>query len=151
MDDSALEEKVTFNMLELSFYGVCFIKSSCEFRWMWIFPWIKLPTILPYVRQTNLDDLIDSGNFCEGLSFLNKKDSITHVHSFVVYVKEGLPFTREASLENFVDSYLCFQLALLHSVSYFFYSVDHFLRHCARFLTLFHLTYMRLSHQPICY
>ena len=100
--------------------------------------------------ETNLDDLIDSGNFCEGLSFLNKKDSITHVHSFVVYVKEGLPFTREASLENFVDSYLCFQLASLHSVSYFFYSVDHFLRHCARFLTLFHLTYMRLSHQPIC-
>ena len=101
--------------------------------------------------ETNLDDLIDSGNFCEGLSFLNKKDSITHVHSFVVYVKEGLPFTREASLENFVDSYLCFQLASLHSVSYFFYSVDHFLHHCARFLTLFHLTYMRLSHQPICY
>ena len=96
-------------------------------------------------------NLIDSDNFCEGLSFLNKKDSITHVHSFVVYAKEGLPFTREASLENFVDSYLCFQLASLHSVPYFFYSVDHLLRHCARFLTLFHLTYMRLSHQPICY
>ena len=35
-------------------------------------------------------------------------------------MKEGLPFTWDLSLENSADSYLCFQLALLHSVSYFF-------------------------------
>ena len=32
-----------------------------------------------------------------------------------------LPFARDLSLENSADSYLCFQLALLHSVSYFFF------------------------------
>ena len=36
-------------------------------------------------------------------------------------VKEGLPFARDLSLENSADSCLCFRLALLHSVSYFFF------------------------------
>ena len=43
------------------------------------------------------------------------------MHGFAVYLKEGLPFELALSLENFVDSYLCFQLALLHSVSYLFF------------------------------
>ena len=43
------------------------------------------------------------------------------MHGLAVYVKEGLPFARDLSLENSADSYLCFQLALLHSVSYFFF------------------------------
>ena len=38
-----------------------------------------------------------------------------------VYVKEGLPFAQDISLENSADSYLGFQLALLHSLSYFFF------------------------------
>ena len=42
------------------------------------------------------------------------------MHGLVVYVKEGLPFARVLSLENSADSYFCFQLTLLHSVSYFF-------------------------------
>ena len=37
-----------------------------------------------------------------------------------VYVKEG-PFARQLSLENSADSYLYFGLALLHSVTYFFF------------------------------
>ena len=41
------------------------------------------------------------------------------MHGFAVYVKEGLPFAWDLSPENSADSYLCFQLALLHSVSYF--------------------------------
>ena len=36
-------------------------------------------------------------------------------------MKEGLLFARDLSLENSADSYLCFRLALLHSVSYFFF------------------------------
>ena len=40
------------------------------------------------------------------------------MHGLAVYVKEGLPFAWDLSLS--VDSYLCFQLALLHSVSCFF-------------------------------
>ena len=43
------------------------------------------------------------------------------MHGLAVYVKEGLPFAWYLSLENSVDSYLCFQLALLHSMSYFFF------------------------------
>ena len=43
------------------------------------------------------------------------------MHGLAVYVKEGLPFARNLSLENSADCYLCFQLALLHSVSYFFF------------------------------
>ena len=52
---------------------------------------------------------------------LIRKDSSTHMHVVEVDVKEGLPFARNLSLENSADSYLCFRLALLHSVSYFFF------------------------------
>ena len=43
------------------------------------------------------------------------------MHGLAVYMKEGLPFARDLSLENSADSYLCYRLALLHSVSYFFF------------------------------
>ena len=42
------------------------------------------------------------------------------MHVLAVYVKKGLPFVQDLSLENSSDSY-CFQLALLHSVPYFFF------------------------------
>ena len=72
--------------------------------------------------ETNLDDSIDSGNFSvRGYLPLIQKDSSTHMHGLAVYVKEGLPFACDLSLENSADSYLCFRLALLHSVSYFLY------------------------------
>ena len=41
------------------------------------------------------------------------------MHGLAVYVKEGLPFARDLPLEKSADSYLCFRLVLLHSVSYF--------------------------------
>ena len=72
--------------------------------------------------ETNLDGSIDSGNFSvRGYLPLIWKDSSTHMHGLAVYVKEGLPFARDLSLENSADSYLCFWLALLHSVSSFFF------------------------------
>ena len=43
------------------------------------------------------------------------------MHGLAVYVKEGLPFACDLSLKNSADSYLRFQLVLLHSVSYFFF------------------------------
>ena len=43
------------------------------------------------------------------------------MHGLAVYVKERLPFARDLSLENSADSYSCFRLALIHSVSYFFF------------------------------
>ena len=74
--------------------------------------------------ETNLDDSIDSGNFSvRGYLPLIRKDSSTHMHGLTVYVKEGLPFARDLSLENSADSYLCFRLALLHSVSDLFFSL----------------------------
>ena len=48
------------------------------------------------------------------------KDFVTHLHGLAVYVKEGLSFAWGLSLENSQDSYLFFQVALLHSVLYFF-------------------------------
>ena len=37
------------------------------------------------------------------------------MHGLAVYVKEGLPFEQDLSLEKTVDSFLNFRLALLHS------------------------------------
>ena len=72
--------------------------------------------------ETKLDDSIDSGNFSvRGYLPLIQKDSSTNMHGLAVYVKEGLPYAWDLSLENSADSYLCFRLALLHSVSYFFF------------------------------
>ena len=68
--------------------------------------------------ETNLDDSIDSSNFSvRGCLPLILKDCSTHVYGLAVYVKEGLPFGWDLSLENSADSYLGFQLTLLHSVS----------------------------------
>ena len=68
----------------------------------------KSPDIFA-VCKTNLDDSIDSGNFSMTVYLpLIRKDSVTHMHRLAVYVKEGLPFAWDLSLENFMDSYLCF-------------------------------------------
>ena len=68
-----------------------------------------------------MDDSTDSGNFSVmGYLPLIRKDSSTHMHVLAVYVK-GLSFEWDLSLENSADSYLCFRLALFHSVSYFFF------------------------------
>ena len=71
------------------------------------------PDILA-VCEANLDDSIDSGNFSvRSYLPLIRKDSSTHMHGLTVYVKEGLAFAWDLSLENS----LCFHLDLLHSVS----------------------------------
>ena len=72
--------------------------------------------------ETNLDNSFDSGNFSTRSYLpLIRKDSSAHIHGLAVDVKEGLPFARDLSLENSADSYLCFRLALLHLVPYFFF------------------------------
>ena len=107
------------NSLKLSFRNIRGLRSNfvdCE-----SFLESNSPDILA-LCETNLDDSIDSGNFSvRGYLPLIRKDSSTHMHDLAVYVKEGLPFARDLSLENSADSYLCFRLALLHSVSYFFF------------------------------
>ena len=107
------------NSLKLSFMNIRRLRSNfvdCEY-----FLESNSPNILA-LCETNLDDSIDSGNFSvrEYLPLI-QKDSSTHMHGLAVYVKEGLPFAWDLSLENSGDSYLCFRLPLLHPVSYFFF------------------------------
>ena len=46
--------------------------------------------------------------FCKGIGYLPLiwKDSISPMHGLAVYVKEGLPFAQDLSLENYVGSYV---------------------------------------------
>ena len=77
---------------------------------------------MPALCETNFNDSIDSGNFfvrCY-LPFI-QKSFVTQMHGFAVYAKEKLSLTRDWPLENSVGSYLCFRLALLYPVSYFFF------------------------------
>ena len=62
------------------------------------------------------------------------------MHGLTVYVKEGLPFAWNLSLENSADTWLCFQLALLHSVSYFFLLYQSVSSSLCTGFDLFHLT-----------
>ena len=72
--------------------------------------------------ETNLNGSITSSNFSvRGYLLLIWKDSSTYMDGLTVYVKEGLPFKQDLSLENSADSYVCFWLASLHSVNYFFF------------------------------
>ena len=107
------------NSLKLSFTnirGLCSNFIDCE-----SFLESNSPDILA-LFETILDDSIDSGNFSVRAYLpLIRKDSGTHMHGLAVYVKEGLPFAQNLSLENSADSYLSFRLSLLHSVSYFFF------------------------------
>ena len=102
------------NSLKLSFaniWGFCSNFVDCE-----SFLESNSPDVLA-LCETNLDDSIDSGNFSvRGYLPLIRKDSSTHMHGLAVYVKEGLPFALDLSLESSADSYLCFRLALLHCV-----------------------------------
>ena len=66
------------------------------------------------------------------------------MHGLAVYVKEGLPFARDLSLENSADSYVFDWLYFTQCLTSFS-SIDHLLQLCARFLILFSLTLMRFS------
>ena len=80
----------------------------------------KYPGILA-LCEANLDDSINSCNFSvRGYLPFFRKDYSTNMHCLAVDVKEGLPFARDLPLENFAYSYLCFRLALPHSVSCYF-------------------------------
>ena len=107
------------NSLKLSVTNIRGLRSNfvdCE-----SFLKSNTPEIL-VLCEANLGDSIDSGNFyVRSYLPLIRKHSSTHMHGLAVYVKEGLPFARDLSIENSADSYLCFRLALLHSVSYFFF------------------------------
>ena len=107
------------NPLKLSFTNIQGLHSKfveCE-----SFLESKSPDIFA-LCETNLDDWIDSGNFfLRGYLPLIWKDSTTHIHGPVVYVKQIPLPVWDLSQENHGDSDLYFWLAFLHSVSYFFF------------------------------
>ena len=104
------------NSLKLSFTNIRGLRSNfvdCE-----SFLESKSPDILA-LCETNLNDSTDSGNLSvRGYLPSVWKDSITYMHGLAGYMMEGLPFAWDLSLKN---SVVCFWLALLYSVSYFFF------------------------------
>ena len=102
------------NSIKLSFTNIRGLRSNivdCE-----SFLESNSPDILA-LHETNLDDSIDSGNFSvRSYLPLIRKDSSTRMHGLTVYVKERLPFAWNLCLGDSADSYLCFRVALFHSV-----------------------------------
>ena len=88
------------NSLKLSFTNIRGLRSNfvdCE-----SFLGSNSPDILA-LCETDLDDSIDSCNFSLRVYLpLIRKDSGTHMDGLAVYVKEGLSFARDLSLENSV-------------------------------------------------
>ena len=103
------------------------------------------PDILTLCK-TNLDDSIDSGNFSVRVYLpLIQKNSSTHMHCVTVYVKEGLLFARDLSLKTLqILTYVFDWVYITHCLTSTF-SIDHLLCLWARFLILFHLTWMKFS------
>ena len=118
------------NSLKLSFTNIRGLRSNfvdCE-----SFFESNSPDILALCK-TNLDDSIDSGNFSvRGYLPLIRKDSSTHMHGLAVYVKEGLPFAWDLSLENscrfllmFSTGYILLSVLLLFPLPVTFFVFVH--------------------------
>ena len=57
--------------------------------------------------ETNLDDLIGSGHYSVmGYLPVIQKDSVTDMLGLAFYVKVGLPFARDLSIENCASTYV---------------------------------------------
>ena len=69
------------------------------------------------------------------------KDSIIHMHGLAVYVKQGLPFAQDLSLENSEDSYVFDWLYLSRCLTYLSSINDLLCCYAPWLLMLFHLTY----------
>ena len=61
--------------------------------------------ILAQCEEIRMTQLILAIFLWGGYFPLFSKESVIHMHGLAVYVKEGLLFTQELSLENSVDSY----------------------------------------------
>ena len=67
------------------------------------------------------------------------RHSITHMHGLAVYVKEGVPFAWNLSLENSTDSYV-FDWLYYTQFLMSFSSIESLLCLYAQFFSLFHPT-----------
>ena len=113
------------NSLKLSFTNIRGLRSNfvdCE-----SFLESNSPDILA-LCETNLDDSIDSGNFSVRVYLpLIRKDSSSHMHGLAVYVKEGLPFSQDLSLQilMFITVFTSLSVLLLFPLSITFYVFVH--------------------------
>ena len=133
----------SYNALKLSFMNILGLHSN--FDGCKSFLESNSADILA-LFETNQDDSIDSSNLSvRGYLPLIWNDSTTHMHGLSVYVKWRKDFLLHGIyLEKTVASSLCFWLALLHSVSSFFFLYQSPLSLCT-VLILVHLTWMRFS------
>ena len=117
------------NSLKLSFTNTWSLRPNfveCE-----SFLKSNSPNILAQC-ETNLDDPIDSGKFSvRSYLPLVRKDSVTHMHGLAAYVKEGLPFARDLSLEfyrfllMFSTGFTSFRVLLLFPLLITFFAFMH--------------------------
>ena len=122
--DQKKVNQITSNHTTLWNLASPILEVFCRISLDVIFPWTK-PTGILALYETNLDYSIDSGHFCVcGYLLLIQKDSVTYI--LTVYAKEGLPFAWYLSLENSVDPYFYFWLALLHCLTFFPLSITFF-------------------------
>ena len=78
------------------------------------------------LSETNLDDSIDSRNFSvRGYLLLIRKDSMTHMHSLAVYVKEGLLEKLCGFFLMFSTGFTSLSVLLLFLLSITFFVVMH--------------------------
>ena len=128
----------SLNLSFMSMWGLCL-----DFIDFWIllilyFPWIKLPW-----HFCSMWDKL--GWLSWFWQFLCERWSSFNPRGFhYSYAWLGTLYERRTSFCMRLVSrkfcrYLCFQLALLHSESYFFFSIGHLLHLCAWFFILFHL------------
>ena len=94
----------THNSLKLSFMNIWGLFSN--FVNYESFVETSSPDILA-LCETNLDDSTDFSFSVRGYVPLIWMDSSVHMHGLAVYMKEGLPFAPDLSLENSADSYVC--------------------------------------------
>ena len=107
------------NSLKLSFTNIRGLRSN--FVDYESFLESNSPDILA-LRETNLDDSIDSGNFSLVDYFpLIWKDSSTYIHGLAVYVKEGLPFCTGLISRNLCRFLLMFLTGFTSLSAYFFF------------------------------
>ena len=87
-----------------------------QYFWMWIFPWIKLSWHC-WLGWVNWFWQF----LCEGLTSFNLKRFYYLYARSCSLCERRTSFGQGLPLGNSADSYLCFRLALLHSMSWFFF------------------------------
>ena len=100
--------------------------------------------------ETNLGNSSDSGNFSvKGYFPLIRKDSITHMHGFAVYVKEGLPFPwdylrKTLQILTYAFDWLSLSLCMVLILSHLTWTKFSQSTHLLMCLSLETLTYLNL-------